>query len=482
MIDNAGQEEREQQVAALGHRIGLLTAHINALSVELATAVGEFDAIGGWEGFRSMAQWLGVRAGWRQADATRLATVGARMELIPTLAAAAARGEVSLGMLDAAARVSTPENEAVIAEMVLLCTPSQAARVLSTYRTVKDQPLPGDCMNPDPSSPEGTHSHHGEHNYWWREWIDAAGRGRIDAALDPLTLEQIRLARAAHQNSQPDPTNNGNTPDVESDPTTRPKQASTIELMARVAHAALTQAERTGARDVGNELYRVQVHADLATVAEVLGIALDPSLPVGLSRQAFMINRNGTTTQLSDAQLAEAICSSTLQLLIHEAGVPLWLGNETRNATRHQRRALNKRATNTCEYPGCATTRHLEAHHVTFHSKGGATDLDNLLLLCWHHHHQLHRNQFQIRHVAHQTFAFYDRHGSCLGSNTMTGPQPDTQPLHFNKAPDCPQPAGETPSPHLRITDPTAARPKGGGEPLTQFGLDVFLHNLLSAA
>ncbi|HBX79179.1 MAG TPA: hypothetical protein DEG43_16170, partial [Acidimicrobiaceae bacterium] len=69
MIDNAGQEEREQQVATLGHRIGLLTAHINALSVELATAVGEFDAIGGWEGFRSMAQWLGVRAGWRQADA-----------------------------------------------------------------------------------------------------------------------------------------------------------------------------------------------------------------------------------------------------------------------------------------------------------------------------------------------------------------------------------------------------------------------------
>ena len=31
-----------------------------------------------------------------------------------------------------------------------------------------------------------------------------------------------------------------------------------------------------------------------------------------------------------------------------------------------------------------------EAHHVWYWSRGGPTDLDNLKLLCWQHHREIH--------------------------------------------------------------------------------------------
>jgi len=42
-----------------------------------------------------------------------------------------------VGMLDAAARVSTVQNEEKLAQYVRDLTPAQAARLLSTYRRLK---------------------------------------------------------------------------------------------------------------------------------------------------------------------------------------------------------------------------------------------------------------------------------------------------------------------------------------------------------
>jgi hypothetical protein len=40
--------------------------------------------------------------------------------------------------------------------------------------------------------------------------------------------------------------------------------------------------------------------------------------------------------------------------------------------------------------------RYVEAHHVVHWIDGGPTDLDNLVLLCWHHHHSIHEGGYSI--------------------------------------------------------------------------------------
>ena len=49
-----------------------------------------------------------------------------------------------------------------------------------------------------------------------------------------------------------------------------------------------------------------------------------------------------------------------------------------------------------CRYPGCAQTRHLDAHHVIAWAAGGPTDLDNLILLCRFHHTAVHEGGVTI--------------------------------------------------------------------------------------
>jgi hypothetical protein len=47
-----------------------------------------------------------------------------------------------------------------------------------------------------------------------------------------------------------------------------------------------------------------------------------------------------------------------------------------------------------CTFPNCtAPPAMCHAHHVTYHRHGGPTHTDNLTLLCWRHHHQIHQTR-----------------------------------------------------------------------------------------
>ena len=47
-------------------------------------------------------------------------------------------------------------------------------------------------------------------------------------------------------------------------------------------------------------------------------------------------------------------------------------------------------------FPGC-TARRCDAHHVEHWIDGGATTLDNLVLLCRRHHRAVHEGGFEVR-------------------------------------------------------------------------------------
>ncbi|MDR7158066.1 DUF222 domain-containing protein [Arthrobacter sp. BE255] len=72
------------------------------------------------------------------------------------------------------------------------------------------------------------------------------------------------------------------------------------------------------------------------------------------------------------------------------------LGRKTRLFTPAQRTALTARDQG-CTFPNCTTPAPwCEAHHITYWSHDGPTDLNNGALLCTHHHHLVHKEQWTI--------------------------------------------------------------------------------------
>ena len=75
-------------------------------------------------------------------------------------------------------------------------------------------------------------------------------------------------------------------------------------------------------------------------------------------------------------------------------GEILDVGRRTRTISPALRRALNARDRQ-CRFPGCRNVR-VDAHHIRHWAHGGATALDNLVLLCRRHHRAVHEEGFRI--------------------------------------------------------------------------------------
>ena len=84
-----------------------------------------------------------------------------------------------------------------------------------------------------------------------------------------------------------------------------------------------------------------------------------------------------------------------LAAIIDAHGDVLALGRTRRLVSKAQRRALMLRDQQ-CQFPGCHTWHHLQAHHVVAWTAGGRTDLDNLILVCQYHHTTVHEGGISI--------------------------------------------------------------------------------------
>ena len=87
--------------------------------------------------------------------------------------------------------------------------------------------------------------------------------------------------------------------------------------------------------------------------------------------------------------------SSWFGLVLSAKGVPMWKGRNTRKATESQFQALM------ALYGGCAgcgepDENKVHAHHMNPFARGGGTDLDNLIPLCWGCHAKIHDHHWQV--------------------------------------------------------------------------------------
>ncbi|MCW2297314.1 HNH endonuclease signature motif containing protein [Rhodococcus erythropolis] len=109
---------------------------------------------------------------------------------------------------------------------------------------------------------------------------------------------------------------------------------------------------------------------------------------------------------IDTARMLACDCTVT-RILLDENGVPLDCGKEVRTATVPQRRALAVRDGG-CAFPGCGTpSGWCDAHHIVHWNDGGPTDLDNLILLCGHHHRTLHHTEWRVEIGPDRKTVFY---------------------------------------------------------------------------
>jgi hypothetical protein len=107
-------------------------------------------------------------------------------------------------------------------------------------------------------------------------------------------------------------------------------------------------------------------------------------------------------------------CDASLSSIIKRGRQVLSVGRKTRTIPAAIDRALRERDQG-CRFPGCERTRFVDAHHVRNWAHGGETSLDNLVLLCRHHHRLVHEGGFSVRHEL-GGLVFRDPRGSRLDS------------------------------------------------------------------
>ena len=96
------------------------------------------------------------------------------------------------------------------------------------------------------------------------------------------------------------------------------------------------------------------------------------------------------------AVLQRIACDAELTGVLFSEGKPLFHGATTRTASKAQRRMLIARDGGCI---GCgAEPRWCQAHHIVPYAQSRRTDIDNLVLVCWKCHHNIHDHNWQITH------------------------------------------------------------------------------------
>ena len=92
--------------------------------------------------------------------------------------------------------------------------------------------------------------------------------------------------------------------------------------------------------------------------------------------------------------LERIACDAELTGILFHKGKPLYHGATVRTATKDQWRALIARDGGCI---GCgAEPRWCQAHHVVPYAQSRRTDIDNLVLVCWRCHHNIHDHNWRV--------------------------------------------------------------------------------------
>jgi len=360
---------RATSIECLADEITSLAADIAAATARWLELVAEFDERLGWGdgGFRSCAHWLSWFCSMSVTTAREHVRVAQRLRELPLVAAAFARGELSYSKVRALTRVEEVADEPALVELAQNASASQLERIVRGYRTVV-------------SSEDGGARQFAERSLSWSWDEDGALvlRGRLPADLGARLVAALEAAR---EELGPPPVETEEAASAEA-----PWRDASNAARARNADALMALAEASIAEGAGScaaDRHQVIVHVEAAALG-------------GASAEAHSVRcETAEGVPLSVATARRLACDASLVRLLEAEGKPLSVGRKTRTVPPALRRALRSRDGG-CQFPGCGEQRWVDAHHIEHWADGGRTDIDNLVLLCSHHHRLVHEGGYKV--------------------------------------------------------------------------------------
>ena len=150
---------------------------------------------------------------------------------------------------------------------------------------------------------------------------------------------------------------------------------------------------------MGHALVELINHLPHGALPQAGGLAATVAVTIDIddlrTGQGTGTNTSGTTVSAARAQ--RMACNATLvALYLDSESRVVDHGTARRLYDKHQRLVLAVRDRG-CVFPACdRPPAWCEAHHITWWSEGGPTDLNNAALLCHFHHFLVHEGQWQV--------------------------------------------------------------------------------------
>jgi hypothetical protein len=357
----------------LGDEITELCSYLYAAEARLLKLIREFDEKECWaeQGFCSCAHWLNFKCGIGMNAAREKVRVARALVDLPKTEARLARGELSYSKVRAMTRIATADNEEALLNVARHGTAHHVEKLVAKYRSAKRMQ---DAAVAEEQYRDRELSHYYDHDGC------LVIKARMPAEQGALIVKALEMAMEKDFVA-------------DSDNKEQRVAARRADALANIAETYMNNDEYSGSTA---DRYQVVVHVTAET--SDLGDAAD------VTAETFRIEDGphvtAETSRIEDgphvtAETSRRICcdSTVIKIKEDESGEPLSIGRRSRTIPPAIRRALRVRDGG-CRFPGCTHTRFVDGHHIRHWADGGETRLDNLVLLCRHHHHLVHEGGF----------------------------------------------------------------------------------------
>lgn len=333
------------------------------------------------DGATSAAAWAAERFDLSKPGARALVRVAEKVWDTPCLVGALQAGEISFDKLRVLSPVATPESDAALAEE------ARRRPVRQLVQLVRARKFPS---RRDRAAEEERRSL------------------RCNDDVRTLTVQLPPVSYAEARNrlesmAKEIPSGDGETP--------------WDQRMADAFMGLIRSGGEGGSQHGERSPYFVVVHTPIAALVDESGEATE--LAGDLERGGF----------LSVEAVQRVACDATIALAVDDdMGRTMYEGRATHDPTGPQHREVRRRDRH-CRFPSCTNVLFTNVHHIKeWTADRGPTDLDNLALLCVHHHGLVHSKQWSMSGNSNDVLTFTGPNGRTTSSRpsplwtAVTGP------------------------------------------------------------
>lgn len=339
----------EPSTQALIERVHELHREIAARQRALLETLTKLEEREAWvdDGAHDMAHWTAMQLDVSRWKADRWLGAGRAFSWLPTTADALGRGDLGIDKVVELTRFAEFDDEDALVRWAQGVSSGAIRRAAELRQKERAE-----------------QAAHDERTRWleWR-YADDGRRFVLDGELP--SAQGAVVARALERLGDRVPA--------------MPDEEAGLFAGARRADALVALCSANLASDADQDRATVVVHADLDVLFDADANAELEAGPV-----------------IAGPTVQRLLCNARVQTVIeHPDGSVAAVGRMSREPSAWMMRQLRHRD-DTCRFPGCDARRFTQAHHLEWWSRGGETELDNLLLVCAFHHKLVHELGWSI--------------------------------------------------------------------------------------